>query len=252
LVGQTELTVGANPLVLPPLIMPGSVVNAASFQGSLCDGAIISIFGERLADRLVAASSLPFPLEMGGAAVVLAADIFLPLVFVSPNQINAVLHFGILTPRIGLAVERTGPDSRTLHSPSVEITLPRAAPAVFTLDQTGRGQGAILNQNNSVNGVNSPCARGEVVSVFCTGLGPMTPQVAAGHVAPATRLQLPIVATISGIASEILYAGAAPGLAAGAYQVNMRVPSSVPSGQAQLQLNVDGISSPAVILNVRA
>jgi len=58
---------------------------------------------------------------------------------------------------------------------------------------------------------------------------------------------------ISGIAAEALYAGGAPGLVAGVLQVNAKVPSGVPSGEAiPVVLTIGGVNSrPGVTLAVR-
>ena len=39
---------------------------------------------------------------------------------------------------------------------------------IFTMDQSGTGQGAILNQDGTVNGPGNPAAKGSVVSIFAT------------------------------------------------------------------------------------
>ena len=49
-----------------------------------------------------------------------------------------------------------------------------AAPALFTTDSSGKGQGAILNQDGSANGPTNPAAKGSIVVLFGTGEGLIT------------------------------------------------------------------------------
>ena len=54
-----------------------------------------------------------------------------------------------------------------------------------------------------------------------------------GQIAPrAQPVRLPVSVRIGGAAATVTYAGAAPGLVAGAVQVNVRVPQQVSVGSA--------------------
>jgi uncharacterized protein (TIGR03437 family) len=98
----------------------------------------------------------------------------------------------------------------------VVLPLVDASPGLFTIDRSGGGQGAILNQDFSVNGSTNAAERGSVVMLFGTG----------GHP------YLPVGVTMGGVAAEVWYAGAAPGLPEGMLQVNARVPLDAPAGPA--------------------
>src|SRR5690606_21448000 len=98
-----------------------------------------------------------------------------PLFFVSPGQAN------IYVPREleGLTSALLTPARSGVEGPASEVELTPFAPGVFTLDQSGRGQGAVLiagtgltaSQAGSVGG--RPARRGEALEVFATGLGPV-------------------------------------------------------------------------------
>src|SRR5205085_2772578 len=109
-----------------------------------------------------------------------------------------------------------------------------AAPALFTANSSGTGQGAILNQDGTANGASAPAARGSVVALFATGAGETSPSGVDGAISgdPLPRPTLPVSVKIGGVDAEILYAGAAPGLVAGVLQVNCRIPASVSSGSS--------------------
>jgi uncharacterized protein (TIGR03437 family) len=62
-------------------------------------------------------------------------------------------------------------------SSSVTVPVAAAAPAIFALNSSGSGPGAILNQDYTVNSVSNPAGVGSVVQVFATGGELLTPAV---------------------------------------------------------------------------
>ena len=104
-----------------------------------------------------------------------------------------------------------------------------ATPAIFSLDATGIGPGAILNQDTSINSTGNPAARLSVIALYCTGGGVTTPASADGEVigGPLRLLSQTPVVTIGGVNASVKYAGAAPGAVAGLTQINVEVPAGV-------------------------
>jgi uncharacterized protein (TIGR03437 family) len=104
-----------------------------------------------------------------------------------------------------------------------------AAPGIFSLDSSGRGPGAILNQDGSLNGTLNPAAPGSVIVFYATGEGLTDPPSEDGKVAGTVlpKPVLPVTVKIGGVEAEVIYAGAAPGLTAGVMQVNARVPADL-------------------------
>ena len=90
--------------------------------------------------------------------------------------------------------------------------------------------------------------------LYASGLGDVSPAVAAGSAAPSSPLSrtvLPVDLIIGGVRAEVAFAGLAPGFA-GLYQVNAVVPSPVTPGDAvPVTIGVAGVSSPAVSMAVR-
>jgi uncharacterized protein (TIGR03437 family) len=142
-----------------------------------------------------------------------------------------------------------------------------AAPGIYTLNATGTasgdgsGQGAILNQNFSINTAANPELTGNYVSIYATGEGQTTPAGVDGSVSP-NRLPLPapvlpVTVSFDGAppvaASEINYTGEAPGAIAGLFQVNVRIPPGLATGPHLIVIGVGGTPSQSgVIVNVRA
>jgi uncharacterized protein (TIGR03437 family) len=119
-------------------------------------------------------------------------------------------------------------------SNTISVAVALSAPGIFTLDSTGRGQAAAVNQNGTFNGADHPAKPGDVILIFATGEGQTDPPGVDGKpaVLPLPHLNLPVKVFIGGRSSQVLYAGGAPGEVAGLMQLNVQVPSGVASGNA--------------------
>jgi uncharacterized protein (TIGR03437 family) len=120
------------------------------------------------------------------------------------------------------------------------------SPGLFTLNSSGRGQGAILNQDYTVNGPSNAAAGDSVVIFYGTGDGQTSPAGVDGKPAVGTYPK-PVAAvsvTIGGQAAEVLYAGAAPNFVAGVFQINARVPKGLAAGAAQVKIKIGDSESP--------
>ena len=119
---------------------------------------------------------------------------------------------------------------------SAPATLPviGSAPGLFTLDASGRGPGAILNQDFSLNSAAKPAPKGSTVMIFATGEGQTEPAGIDGQITGTIlgKPKLRVSATIGDVPAHVSYAGSAPGLVAGVLQVNVRVPDEASSGPA--------------------
>ena len=241
-----------------PALFAGGVVNGASFApgGAMAPGSIVSVFGSNLASGQNFASSLPLETTLGGATLnVAGTDV--PLFFSNARHINAQLPFNLgpnSRPQVFVRARRegTGPEAITVPE---SITVAAVQPAIFTVNQQGTGQGAILDVQNRLVDSSAPATTGEVVQVFCTGLGATDPQVPAGGAAPGTeplaRVVVPVEARISGLPAPVHFAGLAPGFA-GLYQVNVEIPAGVePDPAVTLLLLQNGVPSNTVTIAVQ-
>jgi uncharacterized protein (TIGR03437 family) len=110
-----------------------------------------------------------------------------------------------------------------------------AAPGIFSLDTTGQGQAAAINQEGfTVNTVANPVKRGDIISIYGTGEGQATPSGFDGKPAgvPLPQPSLPVSVTIGGQTIKSQYAGGAPGEIAGVVQVNVQIPTGIQTGNA--------------------
>ena len=136
---------------------------------------------------------------------------------------------------------------------TITVQVAANAPAIFTLNQQGTGAGAILHGTTyQVVTDGNPAAAGEIISIFCTGLGAVSPaaQTGAAPAVPPPQTIASAQVSIGGINAPVLYAGLAPGYA-GLYQVNAQVPAGTPSGNPPLQIIQNGVTSNTVTVTVQ-
>lgn len=221
-----------------------SLVNAASFQpsNSVAPGEIITIFGTNLGPAtpvgLTLTSSGTVPTNLGGT-MVMFDTVAAPLTYVSATQINAIVPYEVASRTTSnVTIMNNG-----ITSANFSVQIVPTAPAIFSSGMNGSGQGAILNQNSSVNGSSNPAAKGSVIQIFATGEGQIVPAGTTGCVTSATPpfptvLATPVTVTIGGQPTTTSYVGPAPALVCGALQVNAIVPASVASGNQSILLTV--------------
>jgi uncharacterized protein (TIGR03437 family) len=222
-----------------------AVVNAASYQsGAVAPGEIVTLFGAEMGPEALTTSQLTadqrhLTTELAGTQVLWNGTPS-PLLYVSASQISAVVPYGVAASSTAqVQVTFANGFSNPLLLPVV-----RAAPGVFSLNSSGSGAGAILNEDYKVNAPSQPALPGSIISIYATG-GGLTSLLDDGLIVEKPDLlSLPVEVTIGGLAAEVLYAGSAPSLVSGAVQVNVRVPSDVGAGAAiPLSLTVDGLGS---------
>jgi len=216
-----------------PYFSGKSVTNGASGRlGTLSPGAITTLYGTDLGPAELALGTLnaagtAFNTQAGGTRV-LVDGIAAPMLYSSRSQVSFIAPYAIHgKPAVSVGVEYGGRSSLTL------VASPAADPALFTANQSGRGQGAILNQDASINSAANPAAPGSIIVLYGTGAGQMTPAGVDGQIVggnpPPRPLAQPTVVTIGGQNATVEYSGAAPGAVAGLWQINVRVPNGLPA-----------------------
>lgn len=240
-----------------PAVNPGGMVNAASFGGQPpAPGSIGSLFGIGLAAAPLSSETFPLPTTLGGTRVELNG-IAAPLIFVSPTQINFQIPWQLAgQTQVSVVVTVDG-----VASNAQTVNLSSFSPGLFALTQTGTGQGAILIAGTAAIAAPSgsfpgarPVRRGESISTFCTGLGPVTNPPASGAPASAELLSATTTTpsvTIGGLPARVSFSGLAPGFV-GLYQVNAEVPLSAPIGDSvSVALTIGGAVSNTVTIAVQ-
>ena len=211
---------------------PQGVQNVASYAPTgnpIAPGELIYLYVSGLA-VVPQTATPPYPLSLGGVTVLINGNTA-PIYLVSPTQLVVTVPYATTGPTASIVVQANGQTSNT-------ITVPVAAtaPGVFSLTQNGSGNGAIRHADYSVVTASSPAHSGEVVLIYLTGLGAVSPPLGDGFGGGASPLNLTTVTPtvmVGGGAATVLFSGmsAYPGL----YQINAQLPA-IPAGVTALPL----------------
>ncbi len=231
------------PAVVPesrPRILPGCVVNAASYVGGgVAPGEIVTIFGSAMGPSQLVPLRLTEERRLATTLAdtrILFNGVPAPLLYVSANQSSAIVPYAVAgRTSVDVQVEYKGIRSEVVTAPVLA-----SRPGIFSLDSSGRGQGAILNEDGSINSPSNPAPRGSIVAIYSTGGGEADSAVVDGQILSVVlpRTRLPVSVSFGAnledeyAEGEVLYAGGASGSVAGLLQVNVRVPSDARVGDA--------------------
>ena len=231
---------------------------------SISPNAMISVFGQEFAPQGTRALAPELDTDGRVAAKLAGACLEIdgrraPLFVVTPNQINAQAPHDLTPGRAEARVIRGCDTANEWRGPAETVAVRAVSPAFFNFvsNPDGRNPVAALHGGGPgfvgapglLPGVEfTPAAPGEVVTLYGTGFGATEPALETGEIAAgAADLANAVSFTFGGIAvppADILYAGAAPGLA-GVYQFAVRLPSNLPDGDAVVVATVNGVSTPS-------
>jgi len=244
--GATPATVTVSLVVTTaPTPVIAAVANAASgFVGGVSPGEEVAIYGSNFGPSTVVGATPTggaYPTTLSNTQVLFDGTPA-PIIAVTSGQVNVMVPYGV-SGRASTAVQVT---YLGVTSASINYNVTAAVPGIYTLNQTGSGQGAILNQNLSVNGASNPAAKNSVVAIYMTGEGITSPASVTGQLAVnLNKPVLTVTATVNGVAAQVQYAGSAPGLVYGVMQVNVLIPASTPTGTQSIVVTVGTTNSQA-------
>jgi uncharacterized protein (TIGR03437 family) len=248
--GGSAVTLPA-PASASPVISVSGVVNDASYAAPVVAGSIAAVFGSNLSVGQ-SGSTIPIPLpttlaqssfSIGGQAA--------PIYLASPGQANIQIPWELAgQTQVQITAMVNG-----VVSSAQTVNLAPSAPGIFSVDMSGRGQGAILVAATAqLAAAVSPAARGGYIAIFCTGLGAVTNRPSTGLPATASPLSFSVstpTVSIGGLAATVSYSGLAPTLV-GLYQVNALVPAGVaPGNTVPVSISAGGASSNVVTIAVQ-
>ena len=253
------------PAMPTPSISAGGVVlaTATPLVNRISPNALISVFGQGFAPPGTLATD-PTLNPAGRVAANLAATCLqiggkrAPLFVVTPGQINAQVPHDLAPGEAALTVIRGCATANEQRSAAASATVAAVSPAFFNFVSNPDGRNPVVALHGGgpgfvgtpglLPGVEfTPAAPGEVVTLYGTGFGATEPALETGEIpSRAVDLANAVSFTFGGIAvppADILYKGAAPGLA-GVYQFALRLPSNLPAGNATVTATVQGVSTP--------
>ncbi len=206
--------------------------NAGSYSaGAVAPGEMFALFGSGLGPStgvlpVLASNWTMLPTQVGGVQV-LFDGVAAPLVYASNGQINGVVPF-----EVAGKTQTTVVVSYNGASTAVSIPVHDSVPSIFTANASGVGQGAVINQDNTVNSASHPAHPGDIIAIYGTGFGQTNPAGTDGlrSTSVFAKPLLSVSAQVAGASARVHYAGAAPGFVAGFMQVNVGIPCTVKAG----------------------
>src|SRR5581483_1773065 len=218
-----------------------SVLNAATLEQTnyICPGELLVINGtqgapdgtftaEPAADGTIAN-------ELANTRVMIDGKLA-PVAAVNGNQVTTMVPFSAAgKPAVQVYIVY---NNKANTSATIEMVA--AVPGIYTVDGSGSGPAAVVNQDGSPNSDGNPAARGSTMTFQGTGFGEMTPAMADNAVVgdnPPTP-ELPVSVSIGGVDAPVIAATGVKGNLGGLVQVTVQVPDAAPSGAAPLALKV--------------
>lgn len=224
-----QLRTALSRLILTASLTYSGTTNAASFRtGPLSPGEIVVLFGDNLGPDSLTSAPLTgnrFPNEWQGTQVPIDNQP-IPIIYTSRRQVAAVIPFSVAT-KTGVTLEVSCQGRRT---GAFTMPVSETSPGIFN--------NAILNQDGTLNSPNNPALSGSILMLYGTGFGRLETQATDGAILPAAVGHTATIrATINETQAQILEAGSAPGLVAGATQINLQLPRDLAAGRYQLRID---------------
>jgi len=231
-----------------------TVTNGASNVGSnMAPGELVVLYGSGVGPAFLAqghvGSSGLYDCSLAGTSVQVNG-VCAPIIYTSATQVAAVVPYATSGSTAQVTITYQGQTTA-----AVAVPIATSAPGLFTLDSTGTGQAAAVNQDGSINTASTPAKVGDVILLYATGEGQTTPAGVDGKPAsvPLPKPVLPVTVTIGGQTVTPQYAGGAPGEVAGVMQINVQIPSGTQTGgtvPVSIQVGT-ATSQPGVTIAVR-
>jgi uncharacterized protein (TIGR03437 family) len=243
-VGRVRRIHGSPPTVKPSISAAG-IVNAASLEGGkIAPGELISIFGSNLGPPgldLAAVQNNVIPAALNNVHVYFGAT---PgrIVARTNLQINVFVPYSVANATsVPIVV-----DVDTVRSDAITVPVAASIFGISTHDGSGQGQGAIFNQDGTLNSHAVPAARGSIVTLFGTGEGVTSPALPDGALVistPYSTTQSAVIVKFAGQTADVKYSGAAPFLPTGVFQINAVIPAGVTPGDVPVTVSIGGVET---------
>ena len=195
--------------------------------GPVAAGEIVSIFGTGFGPTSATAGTVAngaFTTSLAGTRV-LFDGVPAPLLMVSNNQINAIVPSPVrFRAQTVMQVEVNG---KTMPAQTLDVAA--SSPAIFTLNGTGTGPAAALNQDGTINSPANPAARGTFVTLFANSAGAWQTVMGDGLVLSDVHPLSQVAATVGISAATVgaAYVGNSPGSVTALWQLNVLVPPGI-------------------------
>ena len=224
-----------------------TVQNAASGEaGTVAPGEIVTLRGYGIGPATAAVAAGQAPVDQLGGTQVTFGGIAAPVFSAQSQQVTVQVPWEIAgqTSTEVVVTYNGGPPAGA--SASAPVVVATAAPGIF----------AVANSDGTLNSPSNPAKVGGFITIYGTGGGVTNPLGITGGLWPITAslatLTLPVSVSIGGTNAIVLYAGSAPTLESGYFQINVSLPSGPQASSAvNLVVTVGDSSSVAVPISIQ-
>ncbi len=202
---------------------------ATNLNGPVAPGEVVVIYGSGLGSASLTTYTLDanglVSTNTGGTSVFFNG-VAASVIYASANQVGAVVPYGISGSPAQVFVQYFGQSSAPFN-----VSVASQIPGIFTLNGSGTGQAAAINNaDGSINGGAHPAKIGSYIQLYLTGAGlttPATDGLLNANPPNGPVPVLPVSVTIGGKPATVQFAGGAPGAPAGVIQVNAQIPAGI-------------------------
>lgn len=236
-------------MAVPPNVGAAIAANNDKTATTVAPGGLITIYGTNLvksAATLNGWQGRVLPGSLNGTSVTIGGKAA-PLLYVGPGQINAQVPLDVPAGTQTVVVK-----SVVGASASFNVTVAATAPALFFYGDPAAPKGSVLkNSDFTLVAAGNPAKTGDILLVYCTGLGDTSPALTTGALVSgsSSATKVPVTATVGGKNATVVYAIASPGYA-GLYQVAVTVPEGV-TGDAAIVITQGTTKSNTVSVPVQ-
>jgi endo-1,4-beta-xylanase len=238
-----------NALTAPPTISATNLLNAANYAGGgVSPGEIVTLFDARYGPSTLATLQFDAAGKITSSLAntqLLFDGVAAPVIYAHTGQSSFIVPYTVQgKPSTTVVYVYQGARSNPVTVPVID-----ASPALFSIDSSGAGPGAILDAGFRLNSAGNPAKAGDTVLLFATGAGAISPAGPDGGLIADTSTK-PVAAVavqVGGKDAVVQYAGGAPGLTNGLLQVNVMIPAGLAAGPQAVVLKVGSASSTGAV-----
>ncbi len=226
-------------------INTGGLLDGAGFGLTVSPGDIVSVFGTGLGTAGMNASIIPLPYDINHTEVTITGnytnqsgpqEIGAPLFYSSSGQVNFQIPYGLISGNNAtLQVYLQG-----IVGNALTFKASATSPGIFA----SNGTAVVLHQSGALVTAGNPATAGEIVSIYCAGLGAVNPTIFEGDpspIPPDATTAAPTV-KIGGTPAVVSFSGLTP-VFAGLYQINAQVAAGTPTGPQSVTITIGGATS---------
>ena len=237
----------------PVMATTNPVVNGASFLAGMSQYSWITVLGSNLSSTTriwntttdIISGKLPTSLD-GVTVTVDGKPAY--VYYISPVQINALVPADSTLGSVQVTTANQG-----LTSNTASATMTATSPAFFITKSNYvaavHANGTIVGPTTLYPNNSTPAAKNEQIMLYATGFGPGTTTIPDGQVIATPVPITGVTVTIGGVNAPVSYQALT---FAGEYQINVTVPSTVPSGDNAVLATIGGqTTQTGALINVQ-